>query len=184
MASPAANIPANLLFPFAYQQIICDSDRLRNRSLFVDTTYPYPSMDNTLGKYILESFEEQQTILPQTKVFISYIQRFNKEYEHHKEFLIGYSEEEIRQKVTSSLSNFLTLNPDALSIEISEDATLFYTIKKNNKNFYIDQYIDLNKNEDDEFILTAFKSDEVKLISSGSITRIINDIQNSTISGE
>lgn len=188
MATPAANIPTNLLHT-PNQQIIVDREELRNKIYFRESVYNYPVMKNTndyFGTSLLKdtddifSSQNNQTILPHTKSFVKYVQKFDKEYNQNIDRLEKYSAEEVRKKFISSLSYFLTLKPNAFSIEISEDETLFYTIIKNDFTFYLDQYIDSDDTLDEEFVLTTFYKNQMGVIKSGNILSILNSIINTT----
>jgi len=185
MATPAANIPANL-FPAFHKQFFVDKRPLPDRNNSINSIYGFPVMQNTNDYFGTQSLansedafisENDQTIRPHTKLFVKYFQKFDKEYNQNVDSLKKYSAEWVRKKFVSSLSYFLTLNPDALSIEISEDATLFYTIKKNNFTFYIDQYIDSEDNVDEEFVLTTFNKNEMGITKSGNILSILHSIR-------
>lgn len=185
MATPAANIPANL-FPAYHQQFFVDKKPLPDRTHFINNVHSIPVMhnrNNYFGTQFLSNnqdafmSENDQTIRPHTKLFVKYFQKFDKEYNQNIDNLKKYSAEWVRKKFVSSLSYLLTLDPDALSIEISEDATLFYTIKKNNFTFYIDQYIDSEDNVDEEFVLTIFNRNQMGVTKSGNILSILQSIR-------
>jgi len=190
MASPAANIPENLLCPYSYEQILIDSERMHSSKFFNDSTCSFPIVhapDNSFMEYFLTENEtngqesyRKQTLRPKTKAFLKYFQKFITEYELNKDKLTDYSEEDIKNKFTSCLSYFLTLNPRSFSTEVSEDKSLFYTIKKDNSTFYIDQYINL-ENGEDEFVVTSFDKNKLGKVVSGNLYTILDVIRNGNI---
>lgn len=185
MATPAANIPVNLS-TLSNKQRTIDNNWLQSRLIFSESTCNYPVANNINGyftNYFLENSEDNsiskidQTIRPNTKSFVKHFQKFVKEYNQNKDRLKEFSAESVRIKFSSSLSYFLKFKPDAFSIEISEDGTLFYTIKKNNFSFYIDQYIVDEENGDEEFILTSFDKNNMGVVNSGNISSILDNMR-------
>jgi hypothetical protein len=185
MASPAANIPENLLFPYSYEQILIDSERMHSNQFFKDGTCFYPNVyvpdtyigylrENSIGD---QAFYQKQTLRPQTKTFLKYFKKFITEFELNKDILTEYSKEEIENKFTSSLSYFLTLDPESLSTEVTEDKSLFYTIRKDNSTFYIDQYMN-SENAEDEFVVTSFDKNQLGKIVNGNLHTVIEVIRN------
>lgn len=163
MASPA-NVPANTINPYSYEVVIGNTDYLRS--------------SDKCGMLRLNSglLNIEQTPKTESKTFVRYMQKFLKHYEAVKDKISGYSEPDIRKKVENSLSELLLINAEAMSVELTEEDTLFFTIKKSNYSFYIDQYLRSDFNDDNEFVMTMFKETKMFSSKSGDLQYLVKTI--------
>ncbi len=126
---------------------------------------------------VKNELDETKIQLPNSKKFVRYVQKFIKEFSEAKDNLQNITLEDAKQKLEESLSELIVFNFDAFSLEVTSDATIFYSLKKDNLSFYIDHYLDLNE-ESEEMILTIFEGDEVVTNIAGSIPEIIHSLDN------
>ena len=169
LATPALNITLNLLNPPAIYWKI-DRDYFSN-------TRGGTSFNNNTYSNAHENSLNLSTPLPQHELFVNFIKKINHEYDELKTQLKDFSRNTIQKKIEFSLSSFLELNADSLSVELTAEAILFYTIKKNNFTIYIDQYLDTKTGANDEFVLTAFEQKKMLNNKNGSIYTILLSIQ-------
>ena len=169
LATSASNISSSLLNPPAIYRTI-DRDYLRN-------TRGGTSFNNNTYSNAHKNSLNVSTPLPQHELFVTFIKKINHEYDELKTQLEGFLKNTIQNKLEYSLSSFLALNADALSVELTAEAILFYTIKKNNFTIYIDQYLDTITGANDEFVLTAFEQKKMLNNKTGSFYTILLSIQ-------
>ena len=84
---------------------------------------------------------------------------------------------EVKSLTSSVVSFLLNLLPDAFTLELTGEKSIFYTIKKDNMSFYIQQYFEID--EDDGFNATFVKFQDDKKLSSlnGEISHILSEIE-------
>lgn len=127
------------------------------------THLPFPE------KYFAENTNELQN---NSKVFLKKIQSILKEYEALRDFFPNISKQQLLRKLKPSLVILMKIQADVFSIELTKEESIFYTLKKNDLMFYIEQYLE---EEDDthEFVITAFQNNQAALNKSGSIADVI-----------
>lgn len=81
-----------------------------------------------------------------------------------KHYLSYYEENRINQKYLNyifetSLNEILKFNPDRLSVEITHDFSLFYTIFKNDIKVYLEFFLK-NEEDEDSAMLSVYNSNE------------------------
>ena len=83
---------------------------------------------------------------------------------------------EIKSITSSIISELISLSPDAFSLELTNEESIFYTFKKDDYSFYIQQYFET---EDDGFnaTLVSFKGDNKIDSINGNINSIIESIE-------
>ncbi|MEP7268218.1 MAG: hypothetical protein ABI844_11380 [Saprospiraceae bacterium] len=109
--------------------------------------------------------------------FIKYLQKFDKEFQSKIGVFRQDFQSELRSKLIESISTFLEIDHQAFSIELSEEASLFFTLKYKNFSFYIDQYISNERNSNEDFIITIFSGDNIIQNKSGNIFSIVSSIE-------
>ncbi len=115
------------------------------------------------------------TELTTSKFFVKQLQKLLREYGSLKEYFPNISEVDLQNKLEPSLANFIEINSDAFSVELTKDETVFFTLIKKEFSFYIEQYLD-GENESEQFILIAFKSKNLLVNKSGKKIDLINTI--------
>lgn len=118
----------------------------------------------------------KQTPIP-AKSHIKYLQKFSKEYQLFKDRL-PFTETELKIKLDKSIHNFLAIVTEfetAFSIELTQDATFFYTLKKGDLTFFVEQDL-TGEDINEEFVLTAFNKKSIIISKMGTKTIIINAI--------
>jgi hypothetical protein len=82
----------------------------------------------------------------------------------------------IKSITSSIISELISLSPDAFSLELTNEESIFYTFKKYDYSFYIQQYFET---EDDGFnaTLVSFKGDNKIDSINGNINSIIESIE-------
>lgn len=83
--------------------------------------------------------------------------------------------EEANEKLTSSLSSLLNINPDIISMELTREQSVFYTVKKNEYTLFFQHFLNDIEEDEDEAILTAFKKNDKLPSYAGSLSQTISE---------
>ena len=109
--------------------------------------------------------------------FVKNIQKFDALY---KELYGSHSKldkNETKTKLEVTLSQLLLIDCDAFSSELTCESSFFFTIKKNEYSYYIEQYLNNDdENSTDDFVLTSFDNNKLLYNFSGSIDMVLNKI--------
>ena len=108
-------------------------------------------------------------------MFIKLSNILNVQYKNFAEYYNNFSLGEIKSITSSIISELISLSPDAFSLELTNEESIFYTFKKYDYSFYIQQYFET---EDDGFnaTLVSFKGDNKIDSINGNINSIIESI--------
>jgi predicted HTH domain antitoxin len=110
------------------------------------------------------------------KMFIKLSKILNEQYKIFAEYYNNISLVEIKSVTSSVISELIALSPDAFSLELTNEESIFYTFKKEDYSFYIHQYFET---EDDGFnaTLISFKgADKIDSIN-GDINNVLTSIE-------
>ena len=174
MATTTANIPKN--FPIENIVYFFRSDfgfSKKQENVLIPKNYRTNVYD-TVG--ITKDMFAKQTQIP-AKSPVKYLQKFSKEYQLFEDRL-PFTEAELRIKLDKSIHNFLVIVTEfetAFSIELTQDATFFYTIKKGDLTFFVEQDL-IGEDLTEEFVLTAFNKKSIIISKMGTKATIINAI--------
>lgn len=162
---PTANVPQHIewILPFQHTSdySIAGSTPFFNSKSYCDLTASL----NSIGAS--NSFE--------SKIFIKLMQKIRKDIRHssiENSIFMSY-----RTKIESSLSTVSEIQADAYSVELTEDETLFMSLKIGENTCYIEQYLDTEVNDVNDFVLTIFKDKQVVKNKSGNLSNIFESIQ-------
>jgi hypothetical protein len=128
-------------------------------------------------EFCLTSFSQVGTHHNETnKMFIKLSNILNLQYKNFAEYYNNISLGEIKSITSSIISELISLSPDAFSLELTNEESIFYTFKKDDYSFYIQQYFET---EDDGFnaTLVSFKGDNKIDSINGNINSIIESIE-------
>lgn len=110
------------------------------------------------------------------KTFIKYSNFLAKQYSNIPELEENFSLEEIKTSTSKVINNLITLCPDAFSLELTNEESVFYTLKKDDYSFYLHQYFET---EADGFnaTLIIFKGNQKTDTINGNISDLIVSIE-------
>jgi len=83
-----------------------------------------------------------------------------------------------RTKMHLSLNKILELNPTAFSMELTNEQSIFYTIKKEDYTFYLQHFLNEIDEDEDESILTIFNGNNKLPSYAGSLFQTFVEIDN------
>lgn len=108
-----------------------------------------------------------------------YLEKISKNYEWYKDIEHFVSKEIIYQKIEETAEAILEIvntYETAFSIQLTQDSTLFYTIKKGDLTFFFEHFL-LDEDKSEECCLSAFDNHKTILGKSNSLERIVNIIK-------
>ncbi len=110
------------------------------------------------------------------KMFIKFSNHLDDQYNALSDFYSNISLNEIKSITSNIISELISLSPDAFSLELTHEESIFYTFKKEDFSFYIQQYFET---EDDGFnaTLVTFKGDKKVDSLNGNINNLIPSIE-------
>ncbi len=110
------------------------------------------------------------------KMFIKLNKTLDDQYNNFSEYYNNISLAEIKSITSNIISELISLSPDAFSLELTNEESIFYTLKKDGYSFYIQQYFET---EDDGFnaTLVSFKGDNKIDSINGDINNILASIE-------
>lgn len=110
------------------------------------------------------------------KLFIKLDKVLSVQYKHFAEYYNNISLNEIKSITSGIISELISLSPDAFSLELTNEESIFYTFKKDDFSFYIQQFFET---EDDGFnaTLVSFKGDNKINSINGNINIILSSIE-------
>ncbi len=110
------------------------------------------------------------------KMFIKFSNLLTEQFKAFSEYYKGISLGEIKSITSNIISELISLSPDAFSLELTNEESIFYTFKKDDYSFYIQQYFEI---EDDGFnaTLVTFKGDKKIDSINGNVNSILVSIE-------
>ena len=111
-----------------------------------------------------------------TARFIKLEQSFIQQYEAHPEYLGNQSEYCVKEKMKMSAELLLHCNPDVITLQVTGEGSLYYTVCKNDTTFYLQHYLIDEFDGTDEAIVTVYKDNNRILEYGGSLVETIQQI--------
>ena len=110
------------------------------------------------------------------KLFIKLNKILNDQFINISEYYNNISLGEIKSITSSIINKLISLSPDAFSLELTNEESIFYTFKKDDYSFYIQHYFET---EDDGFnaTLVTFKGENKIDSINGDINNILASIE-------
>lgn len=112
-----------------------------------DFTGNIPSWHNTATPLKIDNTDS---------LFLKLDQSWNSQYESMKEYFTT-DKFSLTEKVKWFIELLLQFNPDKMTLEVTRDKSIFYTIIKDNVTIYAEHYVELNDNDElDELIVSIY----------------------------
>jgi len=103
---------------------------------------------------------------------------FRQQYIQLESYFEGINFEVANEKMAKSLNSLLETDPEIISMELTHDQSIFYTLKKGSFTFYLQHFLNDIDKDDDEATLIMFKGDDKLPSYAGSLTEtmfVLND---------
>ncbi len=133
--------------------------------------------------FVFENSGAGQIISKTNKQYINFQTSFDKQSYKLKEFWDAVDYAQVKKKFSKSSSILLELNPDVFSMELTTEGSVFYVFRKIDYSFFIQHFLDVHDIDDDEMIITMYRSN-IKLPSyAGTLNSALAQIKNVLFNG-
>lgn len=131
----------------------------------------------TLGTYYMPSDNDITRHNSLNKRFLKFDNLLSKQYSDLAAYYEDLELSKVKLLTHNVVSFLLNLQLDAFSFELTSEKSIFYTIKKDNYSFYIQQYFE--NDEDDGFnsTLVIFQGDEKLESVNGDVFMILSEVE-------
>jgi hypothetical protein len=135
------------------------------------------SISNTYAELLPASGEWKRTPIDNTiDRFIKLEQSFMRQYEVHPEYFGDQSEYCVREKMKISAELILQCNPDIITVQVTGEGSLYYTVLKNDITFYLQHYLIEEFDGTDDAIVTVYKGNDRLFEYGGSLAETIQQL--------
>ena len=104
-----------------------------------------------------------------TRRFINLEQSFLQQFEKRQDHFPGLTEYFAKEKMKQSAEPLLFCAPDTISLQLTQDGSIYYTVRKNDIAIYLDHFLIDEFDGRDEAIVSIFKKDEKLLDFGGTL---------------
>jgi hypothetical protein len=108
--------------------------------------------------------------------FISLEQSFLNQLKKHPEFFEGHAEYNLLEKMRLSTEILLSCVPDKISLQITDEASIFYTVFKNDLHIYFQHFLIDEFDQTDECMVSVYKGEKKILDYGGSLADTIEEL--------
>ena len=114
--------------------------------------------------------------------FIKLEQSFLKQLEELPELFGDQNKFLLQEKMKVSTDPLLSCSPDKMSLELTNEGSIFYTLIKNDITIYLQHYLIDRFDETDEAIVSVYKGDHNSLNYGGALVEVFNQLSKLLIS--
>lgn len=138
-----------------------------------DNIYSKITAHNLIDQFIISKFSELQSLVSElTKTFIDgVISKFD-----HFNFNSQETVHLVFNSFIKTISNLLSMNPERLGLEVTNEGTLYYNFKKQDFDLHIETHF-YYENLEDDLVVSLFKNDEPRLNIAGSLNEVFPQIK-------
>ncbi len=111
-----------------------------------------------------------------TRDFIKLEQSFFTQMKQHEAFFDGQNQYALHEKMKLSSELLLYSSPDAISLQLTEEGSIFYTVRKNEFYIYLQHYLIDEFDETDEAIVSIYNRNEKLLDYGGTLEESIRQL--------
>lgn len=109
-----------------------------------------------------------------TRQFIKLDQAFRKLLKDYSEAFEGKTNYELTELMKLSADALLKILPDKVSLQLTEEGCIFYTVLKNNITIFFSHYLISDLNDLDESVITIYEGENNLLNYAGELWQTIN----------
>ncbi len=109
------------------------------------------------------------------KQFIKLYQSFSEQLEINADVFFGENNYTLQEKMKISSDAILKIFPDKVSLEITDEGSIFYKIIKQDTTVFFEHFLIDEDDDTDQAIITVYQNDENILNFGGSLTEVINE---------
>lgn len=123
-----------------------------------------------------ENYNSASELFENDKEFVRINHEFKTQFKAKSEYFLGLSLNDVNRKMKTSLSELLYFSPEKISLQLTNEGSLFYTFLKDGAKFYLQHYLNTANNEDEAF-LNIFYSDENNENFAGELSNILQQLR-------
>lgn len=112
------------------------------------------------------------------KKFINLENSFKKQFNTLSEYYHDIDYESAKKTFAQSCSVLLELRPEVFSLELTSEKSIFYTIKKDSYTFFIQHFLNVIDEDEDEMIMSAFNGAEKLPSFAGTLKNVFIELNN------
>lgn len=121
------------------------------------------------GNSHIEESSVSQNSFNSNRQFIKLEQSFDQQLEQFGNVFVGQNKYILKEKMKYSAEAILNCSPDKISLQITPEASVFYTFLRNGLAIYFQHYLIEEYDGSDEAIISIFKGDENIINFAGSL---------------
>ncbi|HEY4288114.1 MAG TPA: hypothetical protein VGN00_13505 [Puia sp.] len=170
-----------------------DSDLIESHLLRVGSAYAEPyatggSFEATNRRFAFADQKAKESGWSHTPIeeinrrFIKLDRSFISQLSQENNVFSGHPEYILREKMKISAELLLSCEPDVISLEVTNEGSIFYTWRKNDISIYLDHYLIEEHDGKDEAIVSIYKNNDKVADFAGSLDEVIVQINNSLVS--
>ena len=138
---------------------------------------PIDSMRNANGALLsMKSEWESTPIDDSTPRFIRLEESFRSQFEHSGADFSDLTEYIALERMKISAELLLACGPDAISLELTHEGSVFYTLRKNDIFVYLDHYLVDEYDGNDQATVSVYKNNEKLLDFGGSLEETFGEL--------
>jgi hypothetical protein len=118
----------------------------------------------------------KNTPLDDSKSFIKLEQSFLNQLEDMQDVFSNQSKYQLQEKMKFSADALLSCVPDKISLELTYEGSIFYTVLKNDFKIYFQHFLVDEFDETEEAIVSVFKEDSNILNFAGALDETIEQL--------
>ena len=118
----------------------------------------------------------RNTPINDSKKFINLEQSFLSQLEQYQETFANQNKYILKEKMKLSADSLLSCNPNKISLELTNEGSIFYTLIKNDIKIYFQHFLIDEFDDSDEAIISVFKGDQNLLNYGGSLHNALSKL--------
>jgi hypothetical protein len=133
----------------------------------------YTNLMNAMTNRHTSVQHSSTTPLDTTKQFIKLEQSFKQQLSNNHQFFEGQKDYVLIEKMKISADALLACQPDKISLQVTDEGSIYYTILKNDVALYFEHYLIDEFDGNDEAIATVYKGEKVLFNYGGTLAETI-----------
>lgn len=117
-----------------------------------------------------------QSSFNNNRQFIKLKQSFDNQFKSRKELFNDYPKSSLYEKFKYSVEPILNFFPDKITLQLTDDLSIFYTLLKGSLTIYFEHYITEDYGYSDEVIVSIFKNDLNVINFAGSLSDSLKEL--------
>lgn len=122
-----------------------------------------------------------QRLFNNNRQFIKLQQSFDQQLKLKEELFSDYPKYILKEKFKYSVEPILNFSPDKVTLQLTDDLSIFYTILKGDFTVYFEHFITEDYGSSDEVIVSIFKDDLNIINFAGTLSDSLKELNNAIV---